>query len=189
MNIIDSLITDRAASDVGVNEKGSYDWRDLNRVTEAMEYLDNMLTGMGYLTGFTPVEVPHRDGTMDTRWREDDESMTASRLEAYRQNVVRLRNALTLFPATPAVPERMTATSIGAGDGLTYGGANRIEQILVDLDSILAAMQVAQLRSGQVLLWSGFAIYMPEAGESPEPPEPDKPNVAGMAIAGVAVAG
>lgn len=37
--------------------KGAYNFTDLNRVTEAMEALDGMLSGMGYKTGYAPVVV------------------------------------------------------------------------------------------------------------------------------------
>lgn len=163
MSIIDSLITDRTAFDVGVTEKGSYDWRDLNRVTEAMEFIHGLMADVGRDSGFRPVLIPHRDGSMDTRWREDDESMTDSRLEAYRNNVAALRASLAMLPTTPDVPERMTSTAAGAGDGLTYGGANRIEQIIVDMDIVIETMKKAPLRSGQPALWSGYAVYMLQA--------------------------
>lgn len=37
--------------------KGAYNFTDLNRVTEAMEALDGMLSGMGYKTGYAPLVV------------------------------------------------------------------------------------------------------------------------------------
>ena len=71
MSIIDNLITDRTQSDVdGLREllargkaswtaeelaefnlarsKGAYNYTDLNRVTEAMDYINEQLVGNGY---------------------------------------------------------------------------------------------------------------------------------------------
>ena len=39
--------------------KGAYNYTDLNRVTACMDYLNEVLTGLGYVTGYVPVEVPH----------------------------------------------------------------------------------------------------------------------------------
>lgn len=39
--------------------KGAYNYTDLNRVTACMEYLNERLTALGYVTGYVPVEVPH----------------------------------------------------------------------------------------------------------------------------------
>lgn len=46
------------------NSKGSYNYTDLNRVTAAMEYINNQLVGYGYQTGYQRVEVPHKVGSM-----------------------------------------------------------------------------------------------------------------------------
>lgn len=71
MSIIDELVTDRSQSDVdslkallarGVSNwteaeetefnlarsKGSYNYTDLNRVTQAMDYINEQLVGYGY---------------------------------------------------------------------------------------------------------------------------------------------
>lgn len=84
MSIIDNLITDRNQSDVDAlrallargkanwtaeelaefnlaRSKGAYNATDLNRVTEAMDYLNERLVGYGYQTGYQKVEVPHED--------------------------------------------------------------------------------------------------------------------------------
>lgn len=41
--------------------KGSYNYTDLNRVTEAMEYLDESLRGYGYDTGYVPIVIQHKE--------------------------------------------------------------------------------------------------------------------------------
>ena len=81
MSIVDELITDRTQADVNrVRElalkgwanltdaekaewnagmKGAYNATDLNRVTQAMDYINAELEGYGYVTGYEKVEVPH----------------------------------------------------------------------------------------------------------------------------------
>ena len=82
MSIIDNLITDRNQSDVDAlrallargranwtaeelaefnlaRSKGAYNYTDLNRVTEAMEYLDESLRGYGYETNYRKLSIPH----------------------------------------------------------------------------------------------------------------------------------
>lgn len=43
--------------------KGAYDYTDLNRVTDALEYLNQELERYGYSTGYTPMEIDHRGGS------------------------------------------------------------------------------------------------------------------------------
>ena len=40
--------------------KGSYNYTDLNRVTACMDYLNEVLTGLGYETGYQRIVVPHQ---------------------------------------------------------------------------------------------------------------------------------
>lgn len=177
MSVIESLVFDRTQADVDALEaffrsvqegttdplaldltraKGAYNVSDLNRVTEAMEYLHNRLEDNGYRSEFAPVTVPHRDGTEDGRWREDDEAITAGRLAAYLENVGAMRRALPTLPGTPQPPESM--------EELTITRANHIEEILFRMDQVLDALQTAPLRTGQVLLHcGGLAIHMKEA--------------------------
>ena len=80
-----TLVTDRSASDLELlrgllstpmedwtaeqlaafNQaisKGAYNYTDLNRVTAAMDYLNERLTALGYQTGYSKVEIPHQGG-------------------------------------------------------------------------------------------------------------------------------
>ena len=83
MSIVDELITDRTQADVDAvrelllkvsggtataeelaqfnlaKEKGAYNYTDLNRVTQAMDCINERLTGYGYQTGYQKVEIPH----------------------------------------------------------------------------------------------------------------------------------
>lgn len=81
-----TLITDRAAADLEnlrallstpmedwtaeqlaqfnqAISKGAYNYTDLNRVTQCMEYLDETLRSYGYQTGYQRIRVPHKGGS------------------------------------------------------------------------------------------------------------------------------
>lgn len=162
MSVIDALITDRTESDVSklnallssplsewtedeltwfnqAASKGAYNYTDLNRVTRAMEYLHSTLTGYGYSTGYSPLEIePGR-----TEWRSSD-IPTKNKMEQYRRNISSLRSVLASLPTTPNAPDDM--------DGMTIEDANNIEQILADIDEIITAMPKIFLRSN--MLWT-----------------------------------
>ena len=58
-----TLVTDRIQSDVDQrNAKGTYNAADLNRVTAAMEALDEMFRAYGYHSGYTPIFMASRGG-------------------------------------------------------------------------------------------------------------------------------
>ena len=176
MSVIDTLICDRTQADVAALEgllakakkgaltdaelasfhlassRGAYNHTDLNRVTAAMDHIHARLTGCGYATGYAPVRIPHRDGTSDTLWREDDEGMGAELFAAYLANLGRLRAVLAVLPDTPSAPDDM--------DGLTTQEANAIEKILVDLDGLLVSMREVMLHAAQPFLCCGYAVYL-----------------------------
>lgn len=83
MSILDTLITNRTQADVDKLEsilavppenwsaetlaefnlarsKGSYNYTDLNRVTQAMDYINNQLVGYGYATGYQKIKIPRK---------------------------------------------------------------------------------------------------------------------------------
>jgi len=128
------LVTDRTAEDVAAgNAKGIYTATDLARVNTAMDYVQRLLTGMGYAC---PV-------TLDTDWA-DEEWATPATMDLYLRNLATIRGVLTMAGTTPAVPEGMSDSETGKKDGLTYTKANDIEQILVDVyDTILLIKQQA----------------------------------------------
>ena len=160
------LITDRTEADVdrankllakGLNRmtpdelreflgglRGVYSDVDLNRVTSVMAALNALLEEYGYATGYADVHITHKDGTMDTIWRDDDEEARAAKLEAYRANVLKLWSALPMLEETPNVP--------GAMSNITWTEANAIEQILVDIDFLLNNMAAAWFYSGDLYL-------------------------------------
>lgn len=58
-----TLVTDRAQADVdNKTDKGYYNASDLNRVTEASEYLNEVFTRYGYITGYKPIKIEHPSG-------------------------------------------------------------------------------------------------------------------------------
>lgn len=160
-----TLITDRSQSDLEAIEslldisvsnwtaeqlaefnlarsKGSYNYTDLNRVTEAMEYLDESLRGYGYDTGYSEIEiVPGR-----TEWQQSDVP-TASQMASYLSNVEAIRSVLEVLPTTPETPESMEL--------LTWVEANNIEQILVDVETVINRVVNGLARSNSFTFWSG----------------------------------
>ena len=147
------LITDRTASDVAkvreiakkimdgtISEeevaefnsaamKGAYNYTDLNRVTEAMEYLDGILSARGYITGYVPVK--------DVWYAED--VPVASQMQQYLSNVAKLK-AVVSDGVSIALPADMV--------GLTIAEANTIEQILVTVNDLLMRMLLTLVPTG-----------------------------------------
>lgn len=127
-----TLITDRTAEDVAnKTAKGFYNASDLNRVGAAVQYVAERFAAQGYAVTVSP----------KTDWIASD-IPTASELETYRQNIATLRALLAVMPTTPEVPDSMA--------GLTYTEANSIEQILLDLDTLLTNAALAWYQSGEL---------------------------------------
>lgn len=140
------LITDRTQQDVDrVNEllrkglwnmtiaerqewlqdehKGAYNYTDLNRVENAVSNLAQRLVKTGHNVSIQPVR----------EWMNTD-LPTQSDMERYLANIKALRDCGVVLPAnTPEVPATM--------NGLTYDGANAIEQILANIDYVLGFME------------------------------------------------
>lgn len=129
------LVTDRTAADVAAqNAKGTYNAIDLIRVGEAVQYLADILDGLGYVC---PVSAK-----LD--WKETDWP-TPSDMERYLLDVSTLRGLLTQMETTPDVPNSM--------EKLTHWTANDIEKILMDIDDTLTRLQSSMFYSGE--LYSG----------------------------------
>mgnify|MGYP005777462527 CR=1 FL=1 len=111
MSVIDTLITDRAAP-------GPYDWRDFNRVAEAVEYVVNRLSEIGY----------RADVLTKTDWTRQG-IQSRAQMERYIANIKAVRAALQLQNSLP--------DSIRC---LTYEGANEIERILSDAEDEINRM-------------------------------------------------
>ena len=134
------LITDRMKSDVlNGTDKGSYKASDLNRVGAAMNYVADRLRDVGY--------DPHINPKTD--WK-DGEWVTQAAQAVYLGDLAELRKQFTLYETTPEVPPRILATAINSNDGLTYTWANDIEQILMDIDTLLTNIAAGWLYSGDI---------------------------------------
>lgn len=121
---ISTLVTDRGAGTY-------YNASDLNRVGAAVQYVAERFAAQGYTVTVSP----------KTDWLASD-IPTASELETYRQNIAALRALLAVMPTTPEAPDSMA--------GLTYTEANDIEQILLDLDTLLTNAALAWYQSGEI---------------------------------------
>lgn len=127
-----TLITDRTAEDVAnKTAKGFYNASDLNRVGAAVQYVAERFAAQGYTVAVSP----------KTDWLASD-IPTASDLETYRQNIATLRALLAVMKSTPETPETMLF--------LDYIKANDIEQILLDLDTLLTNAALAWYQSGEL---------------------------------------
>lgn len=127
-----NLITDRTRADVeNKTNKGFYNASDLNRVGAAVQYVAERFAAQGYTAAVSP----------KTDWLASD-IPTASELETYRQNIVTLRALIAVMKSTPETPETMRF--------LDYIKANNIEQILLDLDTLLTNAALAWYQSGEI---------------------------------------
>ena len=125
--------------------KGSYNYTDLNRVTACMDYLNEVLTGLGYETGYHGIII-HPNGAEPTLWCEEDVP-TPTQMQRYLYNVEALRGVLELPEDTAPVPADMV--------GLTTEEANAIEDILVSVEVWIRNMMQAWFYSGEI--YSGEA--------------------------------
>lgn len=146
MGIIETLITDRNASDVldlanllsipyekwteeqkekfGLgNSKGAYNASDLNRVGAAVNYVAGLLTDWGY---------PYYPD-MRTDWAADDYFYAAD-LRNYLAAVEGLRQRLAARESTPLTPDEVR----------NHQQANDIEKIIEDVHLLLQNM-IAEL--------------------------------------------
>lgn len=127
-----TLVTDRTQADVSAwNEKGIYNAADLNRVGAAVSDIAERFATFGYAVSVTT----------KTDWMEAD-IPTTSQMETYRGNIASLRAVIAVLPSTPETPETMRA--------LDYIKANNIEQILIDLDTLIIKMAQACFFSGDL---------------------------------------
>lgn len=102
--------------------KGWYDYRDLNRVGEAMIYIRDRLRAVGEVVDIEP----------RTDWSLSD-LPTRSAITEYLNNIEKLRNVLTVPANTPETPV--------SGVMLNYEEANDIERILAVLESLITNIE------------------------------------------------
>ena len=132
MSIIDTLVTDRTQADVDAgNAEGTYNASDLNRVGAAMNYVADRLKAAGYDPHISP----------KTDWKDDDWVDPAAQA-VYLVDLAELRKQFTLYETTPEVSSDL--------EKLNYIEANSIEQILVDIDTLLTNIAAGWLYSGEI---------------------------------------
>lgn len=112
MSVLDTLITDRTRDTY-------YNATDVNRVNEAIMYVASVLTSAGYPT--------HRDlptdWTIASEYYIEDANRVTEALNTIRDNFGAIHSGT--YPQT--------------FDGLTFMGANQIEQFLLNVDALLSA--------------------------------------------------
>jgi hypothetical protein len=113
--------------------KGAYNYTDLNRVGDALNYVRDRLSASGYLRA--------NAFTARVDWRSD-EIPAVPDISEYHAHVSVIREALAQFPTTPAAPT--------SPNSLDYVAANAIEQILVDVDALITLMVKAFFYSGDL---------------------------------------
>lgn len=111
--------------------KGAYNYTDLNRVENAVSYLAEQLNKNGYPVEILPVRA----------WSSSDVP-ALSDMTRYLENIRRIREAFVTMGTTPRTPATMV--------GLTYSGANAIEQILTDVETLMGNMVSSFTNCGEV---------------------------------------
>lgn len=156
---VDTLITDRTAKDVerwqtlrdkgyakmttaerlqwngtALKLKGVYNYTDLNRVGNALNYLHDRLKEANYITHQTTFIAK-------TNWARGD-IPTRAEFTHYLKCVSFVREAMTQFATTPPTP-----TDTGR---LNYEEANNIEKILLDVETLINNMLAARVYCNDV---------------------------------------
>ena len=108
--------------------KGWYDYRDLNRVGEAMIYVRDRLRAVGEVVDIEP----------RTDWSLSD-LPTRSAITEYLNNIEKLRSVMPVPIETPT-----------SGLLLNYEEANDIERILEYLEILIDNIEQAYLYSGEI---------------------------------------
>lgn len=166
MSILDTLITDRTQADVtrwktlhdkgwsrmspeekvewSSGLKGTYNATDLNRVTAAMEELDQQFRQYGYSTGYQRIEIPHSgnqgvtyleyiesSGTqyIDTGHKPTNNSRVIMDIEALKGGVYPFFGARTANGVGSFVLWEMSASSIRS-DFNTTGTETTVSKVL-----------------------------------------------------------
>ena len=118
--------------------RGAYNFSDLNRVSECMDYLFDVFTSLGYAM---PLYVKQ-----SSVWTEGN-TPTLSQMEQYLTNLSCLRSALQVFSTTPETPDSMVA--------FNFVTANNVEKILLDVNQLITSLSKVFLRAGMVWAVSG----------------------------------
>lgn len=129
-------MTDEERAEWQTSMKGAYNYTDLNRVGAALNFVRDRLVAFRFL--------PENDFTARTDWAVG-EIPTLADLTKYIGYVSTVREAFVHFPTTPAAPKDAR--------WLNHREANDIEQIIIDVNTLLSNMVAAWYFSGD--LYSG----------------------------------
>lgn len=110
---------------------GAYNYTDINRVGEAVQFITERLAEIG----ISVITVGKSD------WTESD-IPNGSNISYYLEDIQKIRNALVVTEATPQVPNSLS--------GLDYQKANDIEQILLDIDALITLIMRSWMYAGEV---------------------------------------
>ena len=116
--------------------RGGYDERDLNRVTAAMEFINEWMAYYGQATGYEDA----RPGT----WLPQD-GVTVRQGETYMRDVAALRGSYNAPEGTPETPGELF------GEHFKVPEANAIEAILVAMDSLRPLLERSWFQSGEIV--------------------------------------
>ncbi|MDR1940026.1 MAG: hypothetical protein LBQ40_04445 [Clostridiales bacterium] len=128
---------ERAAFFAGL--RGCYNISDLNRVESKVNELSALLNANGY------------NNVVITKTWTGGEIMRYSDIARYLGNITALRGAISVKDDTPDTP--------AIGRWLDYVAANETEQILVDVEELIAAMNASAAISGT--FYSGARRALP----------------------------
>lgn len=131
MSIIDTLVTDRVPG-------ATYDWQDMNRVAEAMEYVAGRLRAYEYDIEVSPQRFTH------------DDFPSPAVFANYLGQLGKLRGVLMLPITTPPVPGVSAERPY-----MTVQEANDIERILAAIEKTINQVVGAFRRSNAPFFWSG----------------------------------
>lgn len=149
MSVIDELITDRTQADVDTltellgkpfaqwtaeeaawfreaSSKGAYNYTDLNRVTEAMDYLNDLFLKYGYSTGYVKIIVGHAvpelpDGYTELEYIESSGTQYINTgIKINSSDSVKMDIEITSKPSEQIFIFGSTTTGDGERYGVTY---------------------------------------------------------------------
>ena len=126
MSILDELIIDRIPG-------AAYDWRDMNRVADAMEYVAQRLRACGWTVTVDPQRFTYNDRP------------TPAVFDHYLAQLRMLRDPLPLLITTPPVPGVSEARPY-----MTVQEANDIEKILLDIEDMIRRTEEAYFYAGEI---------------------------------------
>lgn len=114
--------------------RGAYNYTDFNRVLTAVDYMASILVGYGFANPYQ--KIYPADGRLT--WQGSD-IPTIAQTGVYLDNIERIRAALPV--STVDTTETMEAFS--------WGRANDIEQILVDVDAMFYYLEIPVIQCGE----------------------------------------